>query len=1526
MQRRLRFFLVLTLAALGAVLPPGLQGQDCISGVVFEDVNGDGAYQVGTDIPLEDVFVSLVSGGNLFIANTDPNGFYEACGLGLGDYEVVASPDFTYYLIPQSQTVTLTAGMPGATGIDFAVSALSNFATIRGGAFYDEDGDGIQGLEEPGLPGVILTLDGPTALSLVTNSKGRFVAEGLEPGAYQLRAPGNLPEGSLSSANPLSFDLAAGGDQEALFIYGLPGGSGIVSGFVCVDYDGDGTVTPADNAGLQGHRIRLLDSQGQEVGSTLSCPNGLYSFSPVPAGNYRVVADPLPPILISQTPLEYDIALAAGAFERRPFYGEPRPPIFNCGMAVVTCFSGINNNFDPMAMEGPVVALVDIRNHSLAPQGMDFDPPGTPVNNNWAAPLYHYPEWQSSVNGNPAMGQVFGLAIDKDYNVFVAATTLYGNYTAGTAGPGGIYRINASDGSVDDFVTTTTNAGFLINGNALPNESPNANNPTLAPGLGNICYDWIHDQFFVTNHEDGKIYRIANGAAGTVVEVFDPFGADNGAPSFAPLGERLWGIGFNGYEGSDGVVYFSVWAEDTGRRSSTNSNDIFAIPLDPGGVFGTFSSVPVVDMSQYPFSSNYSNPISDIAFSSDGQRMLLAERTMMFDVGNPDLVDIPNPYGGPPIRRVGYWAHNSRLIEFQTNGTNWNLDPSGLTKYRVGQWSSRNNASGGTDFGFESFNPRLLEPTYCDSSVWVTGDALDPDHGNSSTSVKLYGIQGFDRTGGSNIDGPLIDLDGAFDSYAKSIQGDIEVFDCACPLTADCAQLGLSTRAVPQDSITADSCCYAVDYLNSGTENVYGLQFQALDGVQINHPHLVNSGEEYTLAAGFQVGNYNNSLLEVIPFGGGIMPAMSNGLVTNLCPKNVLAFPQYVLVNYLDENYEPFCTDTLILSCPIEETCLFIVSDSLACDSLGYKYTATVKNPSGADFPVGYIKLNIEPDIPGLTVLEGEGIVLTDTLQQGDTTTLMWTLVTSDDLYGDSLCFILSAHDGIEERLCCAEIDTCIAFPPCDPCKFVDAMVKPLADDQVGECCFELFVTDTFTYDPALFQAIEANILNAGVYFTGVDALPAQIDGWSVAPPLPLPANTQSLLWTHSSGITPNGVGYNLFDFCIEGTTTTDSVYVEINWLDADGMVACSDTVAVFCPDCLNVVNDTLSCRTTDTPTGVTEEYVYTFQVVNYSPFDVNTIGIVEIPSNNTSISPDVITIPTIPAFPPGGTSVPVSIVIDGSVGSDTTLCFDIVLRQVIADSIDIVCCYATHCVYLPPCDSLPPFLCPDPGLVSQDPCPLVWDPVCGCDDRTYSNICFAINAGITLWSPGVCDTVQNADPRVVLSGSAGVNGEVLLEWMLDDDPARYSHFVLRNWPAGGGTPLTVAVLPVLPGQQQYNFMDLNAGMGIQEYDVVAVGLDGLPIFSNIVQVMRMNGAQRGAMIYAYPVPAANTLNITSNRQGEAVVELMSADGRTLMQRQESFQGLPVPVDVSGIGSGVYLVRLRFRSGEVGQQRVVKME
>lgn len=48
---------------------------------------------------------------------------------------------------------------------------------------------------------------------------------------------------------------------------------------------------------------------------------------------------------------------------------------------------------------------------------------------------------------------------------------------------------------------------------------------------------------------------------------------------------------------------------------------------------------------------------------------------------------------------------------------------------------------------------------------------------------------------------------------------------------------------------------------------------------------------------------------------------------------------------------------------------------------------------------------------------------------------------------------------------------------------------------------------------------------------------------------------------------------------------------------------------------------------------------------------------------------------------------------------------------------------------------------CIDPSKINPNGiCTMDWQPVCGCDNKTYGNACAAINSGVTKFTEGECE------------------------------------------------------------------------------------------------------------------------------------------------------------------------------------------
>ncbi len=403
---------------------------------------------------------------------------------------------------------------------------------------------------------------------------------------------------------------------------------------------------------------------------------------------------------------------------KKPHFEDPAyATVFTGQVAVATCFADLETD--------AVLVVEDLKNQATAP-----------LNTNYAPPAYHGPASSWTKNN---LGDIFGLTFDDFGNIYVTATTAYGTDTYPAGGTAmDIYKIDGGSGAITLF-------------KALPQS------PATLPGagLGNIAYDGTHKNFYVSNIDDGLIYRLD--LSGNTLSTWDhgvnlptaypPSLAipDDPKTPFTALGRRVWGL-----QAHNNRLYYAVWWEDAGRPNAVHANEIWSVALSSSGNFVLGTDQLEVSMPADVFLdgvvSNYSNPVSDISFGPTGT-MLLAERTMADDT-TPD-------------------AHEARALEYMLSGISWIPTTSvfsigvpgvsfGFPPLNVGA-----SSAGGTDYDFGA-----------GGRAWVTGDALQ------LSPVNIYGLQGLPASGGSILDSILIDLNGVVSQQNKTQIGDVEI---PCP-------------------------------------------------------------------------------------------------------------------------------------------------------------------------------------------------------------------------------------------------------------------------------------------------------------------------------------------------------------------------------------------------------------------------------------------------------------------------------------------------------------------------------------------------------------------------------------------------------------------------------------------------------------------------------------------------------------------------------------------------------------------------
>ncbi len=324
------------------IFPAGTSsGTASIGNYVWYDTDNNGKQDAGETAGVPGVTVILYAAdGTTVLATqkTDATGHYLFTGLNPGTYIVGFAPSSLpagYAFAPANATgtgftdnndsdadattgktapITVAAGEEN-TSVDAGIwKANNNLGSIGNFVWNDLNGDGKQDTGELGAAGVSVTLidkvTGAIVKTTITDSNGAYLFADLPYGSYNV-VFGNLPSGFTFSPKDATNDSI---DSDADPVTGKTGDivldatnpnntttdAGIhtttkagLGDYVWEDANGDG-IQNANEKGIAGVLVTLLDGAGTPIATAVTDENGYYAFINLTPGSYQLTFTNLP--------------------------------------------------------------------------------------------------------------------------------------------------------------------------------------------------------------------------------------------------------------------------------------------------------------------------------------------------------------------------------------------------------------------------------------------------------------------------------------------------------------------------------------------------------------------------------------------------------------------------------------------------------------------------------------------------------------------------------------------------------------------------------------------------------------------------------------------------------------------------------------------------------------------------------------------------------------------------------------------------------------------------------------------------------------------------------------------------------------------------------------------------------------------------------------------------------------------------------------------------------------------------------
>lgn len=485
-----------------------------------------------------------------------------------------------------------------------------------------------------------------------------------------------------------------------------------------------------------------------------------------------------------------------------------------------------------------------------------------------------------------------------------------------------------------------------------------------------------------------------------------------------------------------------------------------------------------------------------------------------------------------------------------------------------------------------------------------------------------------------------------------------------------------------------------------------------------------------------------------------------------------------------------------------------------------------------------------------------------------------------------------------DEAVCC-HFETCFDLLPPDPCGNTSVEYEEVDDPELedeGECCYNLHLVNDFCSE--YFTNVTTEIITPGVVYTNYNST---LLNTTISP------DSRSIVWDNPGGFLPLGPLDDM-TICIGGILSASQTpqMVAVNWYAIDPatgeeFIACTDTLEFFCQPCLTL-EDELVC---DPETG---GYFYNFTVLNNSDHLVTSI-VFENHTPGVSFEPPLINV----TLPPGATYSGTIFIDDfGTLNPG-----DIIEYKLILFDEEGWCCHLDDIMLVvPDCDGDPFCDCSDiegffldvdnqAGLSHEVDCDaevirLSTETLTDCDQTSWTLT--HLDTGESL--------MESSTGNMVVTFPIINQGEYRLAVTIQrvDDQGNpcpelitdffYSfevdcQFVTENPDEELEPPLTEQF-----NQQSYQFGGYTLGVDATEL-----------------------------ALKAYPSPVSQFLNVEISAAGNYLMEVFDSSNRRLWQyRYDLNAGQSQQLNVNQWPSGVYILRVTSKNGEVLQQRFVKMK